>query len=86
MNEVQAGGVNGGIADARVPETPCSISWARLGNLLWAIQGRIKSQVAESRPKMNILGFSIASDSSFAAYRRPMVEWLTTSLEQSHSF
>ena len=66
MKEVQAGGVNGGIAEVRVPETPCSTSLAKLGSLCWAIQGRIKSQVAESRPKMKILGFSIASDGSAA--------------------
>src|SRR4029450_13887190 len=50
MNDVQAGGVIGGRTDARRPEAPSFISWARLGNLPSPIHGSIRSNVAASRP------------------------------------
>jgi hypothetical protein len=61
MNEVQAGGVSGGIADSRMPDVPWLIRLLRFGSLFSAIQGRIKSQVAESQPITNIFCFSITS-------------------------
>src|ERR1700738_4761388 len=59
MNDVHAGGVRGGIADCRSPETPLSISFERFGNSPSAAHGRIKTHVAASRPMITILGFFI---------------------------
>src|SRR5437667_11931977 len=53
MNDVHAGGVIGGRIDARRPEAPSFINWARLGNLPSPIQGLIRSNVAASRPTIS---------------------------------
>src|SRR2546430_4609635 len=53
MNDVHAGGVIGGRMDARRPEAPSFISWARLGNLPSLIHGLIRSNVAPSRPTIS---------------------------------
>src|SRR4030095_2568859 len=53
MNDVQAGGVIGGRTDARRPEAPSCISWARLGNLPSPIHGSIRANVAASRPTIS---------------------------------
>src|SRR5580704_9037844 len=61
MNVVQAGGVSGGIADCKLPEVPFSTSLFRFGSFPSAAHGRIRSQVAESRPRMKIRGFCIVT-------------------------
>src|SRR5438128_6058361 len=53
MNEVHDGGVIGGRIDARRPEAPSFINWARLGNLPSPIHGLIRSNVAASRPTIS---------------------------------
>src|SRR5437016_13389771 len=53
MNDVHAGGVIGGRIDARRPEAPSFINWARLGNLPSPIDGLIRSNVAASRPTIS---------------------------------
>src|SRR5438105_14303908 len=53
MNDVHAGGVIGGRIDARRPEAPSFINWARLGNLPSPIHGLIRSNVAASRPTIS---------------------------------
>jgi hypothetical protein len=56
MNDVHAGGVIGGRMDSNEPETPAFISFARFGILPSAIQGRIRVQVAASRPITTTFG------------------------------
>src|SRR5215469_15298995 len=72
MNDVQAGGVSGGIADSSSPRTPLSFKRARLGNLPSSTQGPIKSQVAESKPIITVFGlriFALIKFSCRTAYR-----------------
>src|SRR3981081_3256641 len=59
MNEVQAGGVSGGIADSNSPHTPLLVNFDRLGNRPSASHGPMRSQVAESKPNITIFGCSI---------------------------
>jgi hypothetical protein len=66
MNDVHAGGVNGGIADSKFPETPSRVNFARLGRRHFSAQGPIKSQVAESKPMITIFGYSTSDSPSQA--------------------
>ncbi len=59
MNEVQAGGVSGGIADSRSPATPLLINADRLGSNPFAAHGPTRSQVAESSPQITIFEFPV---------------------------
>lgn len=65
MNDVQAGGVRGGVADSSSPETPDETSRERLGKSPLADQGLSRSQVAESNPMMTIFGTFMYPRNSF---------------------